>query len=167
MKITGYSLLPVLLLMTLTSFSQQTEIVKILNQELEKEARLRLKDPDFSGDTLWVVTPYRIDSNILSVTVKKKDYYNDVYYIEKQEIALDKISAIVKDINVIFETEPDAVRISQSKENTGTSASPEISHSNLFFLHLSTEKQNEALAGKLIKAFKKAGLTIEKSFWYD
>ncbi len=167
MKHHRYSLLLLLLLSCFISFSQQTEIVEILNKELKKEARLQLKNPDFSGDTLWVVTPYRIDSNILSVTVRKKGYYDDKYYTEKQEIALHKIRAVVKDINVIFETDPDAVRITEVTENADGSPLTETRYYNLFFLHLSTEKQNEALADKLIKAFKKTGLTLEKRFWYD
>lgn len=167
MKICRYSLLPALLLMVVNSFSQQTEIVKILNKELDKEARLRLKDPDLSADTLWVITPYRIDSNVLSITVKIKEYNDDKFYTEKQEISLDKIKAIVKDINVIFETEPDAVRITQLQLDATSTQAAEIRYSNLFFLHLYAEKQNEALANKLIKAFGKAGLKIENRFWYD
>ena len=166
MKLSRYGLLLLLLCVSFTSFSQQTEIVKILNKELEKETRLRLKDPDLSTDTLWVITPYRIDSNVLSVTVKIKDYDNK-YYTEKQEIALNKIKAVVKDINVIFETEPDAVRITQLPQDAAGTEPAEIRYSNLFFLHLYAEKQNEALANKLVKAFGKVGLKIEKRFWYD
>lgn len=167
MKQSKYSLLLILLFSCFISFSQQTEIVKILNKELEKEGRLRLKDPDLSGDTLWVVTPYRIDSNVLSVTIRKKNYYNEKYYTERQEIALDKIRAIVKDINIIFETDTDAVRITETIENTDGPPLTESRYYNLFFLHLSAQKQNEALADKLVKAFKKTGLAIEKGFWYD
>lgn len=167
MKLFRYGLLLIPLFISFISFSQQTEIVKILNKELNKEARLRLKDPDLTGDTLWVITPYRIDSNVLSVTVKIKVYNDDKYYTEKQEIALDKIKAIVKDINIIFETEPDAVRIIQLPLEATSTQAAEIRFSNLFFLHLYAEKQNEALANKLIKAFGKAGLKIEKGYWYD
>lgn len=156
-----------LLLISQTSFSQQQEIVKILNKELKKEISHQFKDPDFSGDTLWVVTPYRIDSNVLSVTIRKKDPYDGKYYTEKQEIALDKIKSIVKDINVIFEAEGDAVRITQTATDTDGPPAAETRYYNLFFLQLSYEKQNEALADKLVKAFKKAGFTIEKRFWYD
>lgn len=166
MKLSRYGLLLLTLCVSFTSFPQQTEIVKILNKELDKETRLRLKDPDLSADTLWVITPYRIDSNVLSVTVKIKDYDNK-YYTEKQEIALNKIKAVVKDINVIFETEPDAVRITQQPQDAAATEPAEIRYSNLFFLHLYAEKQNEALANKLVKAFGKAGLKIEKRFWYD
>jgi len=156
-----------LLLISHVSFSQTQEIVKILNKELKKESRYQLKDPGFFGDTLWVVTPYRIDSNVLSVTIRKKDPYDGKYYTEKQEIALDKIRTIVKDINVIFEAEDNAVRITQTATNTSEPLATETRYYNLFFLQLSYEKQNEALADKLVKAFKKAGFTIEKRFWYD
>ena len=49
--------------------------------------------------------------------VKKKSDYGEDFYTEKQEVDLQKIKAVVKDINIIFETEPDAVKITQTKEN--------------------------------------------------
>lgn len=156
-----------LLLSSLFCFAQQQEIVKILNQELKKEIRRQQQMPNFDGDTLVLVQPYRLNGHVLSVAVRRKNYSEDKYYTEKQEVALDKITTVVKDINVIFETETDAVTITDSTGNaTGL---PDISTRkyNLFFLHLSYEKQNEALAAKLIKAFKKAGYIIEKRFWAD
>lgn len=54
---------------------------------------------------------------ILSIEVKKKSDYGEDFYTEKQEVDLQKIKAVVKDINIIFETEPDAVKITQTKEN--------------------------------------------------
>lgn len=106
---------------------------------------------------------FTIDHNILSLEVKKKRYYDDIYYTQKQEIDLQKIKTIIKDINIIFETEPDAVKITETNEK----GEKIFRNSDMFFLYLSYEKQNENLADDLIEVFKKAGYTIIKGFWYD
>lgn len=160
-------LLP-LLFAAMCSFAQQQEIVKILNKELELEMKRQFKSPDFDGDTLVVAQPYRIQGNVLSVAFQKKDYYDSTCYIHRQEVALDKITSIVKDINVIFETSDDAVKITDSTVNASPGIPAVKKHTyNLFFLHLAYEKNNEDLAEQLIKAFKKAGYTIDKRFWAD
>lgn len=150
------------------SFAQQQEILKILNKELTQELKRQFTSDRFDGDTLVIVQPYRIKGNVLSMELKKKDSYEDTYYIHRQEVALDKITGIVKDINVIFETEEDAIKITDSTLNAkpGTPAVKRHNY-NLFFIGLSYEKNNEALADKLVAAFKKAGYTIEKRFWAD
>lgn len=78
-------------------------------------------------------------------------------------MALDQITSIVKDINVIFETKYNAVKITQTYKNGKITKRED----NLFFLQLSAEKNNEALAKRIIKVFNNAGLTIEKEFWFD
>ncbi|WP_339886660.1 hypothetical protein [uncultured Flavobacterium sp.] len=152
------------LLMSITAFSQKTnEIEKLLNKELFKELQRQIDNSYFEGDSLIVVQPFKIEYKILSITIQKKSYYDNEFYQEKQEIALDKIISILKDINVIFETETDAVKITQtSKEGVITK-----SNYNLFFLHLSAEKNNESLAKNIVKSFKKEGYTIEKKYWFD
>ncbi len=150
--------------MSVNVFSQkQNEIEKRLNIELNKELKLQKEASYFEADTLIVVEPYKIENNILSVTVKKRSYYTKEFYLEKQEIDLDKITSIIKDINVIFETDNDAVKITQ----TDFEGKITTRNFNLFFLHLSTEKNNEFLAKNIIKAFKKEGYTIENRFWFD
>lgn len=150
------------------SFAQQQEIVKILNKELDLEIKRQFKDSNFDGDTLVVAQPYRIQGNVLSVAFKKRDHYENTYYIHRQQVALDKITSVVKDINIIFETRDDAVHITDSVLNAPSGTPRVKKHSyNLFFLHLSLEKNNEDLATRLIKAFKNAGYTIDKRFWAD
>ena len=152
------------LFIAINVFSQkQSDIEKLLNKELNKELKLQKKSSYFEGDTLIVIEPYKIENNILSVTVKKRAYYTKEFYLEKQEIALDEINSIIKDINVIFETEPDAVKITQ----TDLQGNVTTRNYNLFFLHLSAEKNNESLAKNIVKTFKKQGYNIENRFWFD
>ncbi|GGH66979.1 hypothetical protein HNQ91_001755 [Filimonas zeae] len=169
MKLTKPLLTALLLLLTsMAAFSQQQQIVKILNDELKREAKRELESASFDGDTLVVTQPYHIKNNILSFSVKKKDYYDSVWYIHTQSVDLSKITAIVKDINVIFETKADAVQLTDSILNPlpGTAAVKKNT-GDMLFVHLSYEKNNESLAVKLVQAFKKAGYTIEKRFWAD
>lgn len=128
------------LLQSFFAFSQTSEIVKILNSELRKEILARKGDRgNYNGEKFEVVKNFSIKDSlltmtainsegkevgemqttmkILSIEVKKKSDYGEDFYTEKQEVDLQKIKAVVKDINIIFETEPDAVKITQTKEN--------------------------------------------------
>lgn len=173
------------LLQSILSFSQTSEIEKILNLELKKETKKQKEDSwDYSGEKFEVVKNFIIKDSILTMTainsegkevreiqttmkilsieLKKKSYGGD-FYTEKQEVDLRKIKSVAKDINVIFETEPDAVKITQVNENGDKSERK----SDMFFLQFCYDKQNEYLADDLVEAFKKAKYKIEKGFWHD
>lgn len=172
-------------------FSQTKEITKILNRELKKEIRFlkeypdlhygikfdsaedfKIRDSIFTAVAIVANPPnyepiedkkVQTEMKILSITVKKKKLYEDGFYIEKQEVELGKIKAIIKDINIIFETENDDVTVTTTEENGEKS----VRKGDMFFLHLSGEQQNEYLADEIIRAFKKAGYEIEKRVWAD
>jgi len=114
-----------------------------------------------------VIKPYYIKDSLggkfLTLEIKKQNYYNKTFYTIRQETELSKIKTIVKDINVIFDTEPNAVTITETEEN----GKQHIYTENMFFLRLSHEKKNDKLGKELVKAFKKSGYTIKKEFWYD
>lgn len=151
-----------LYLLPIIGLAQEKEIVSVLNRELKNEIRRQKNDPEnYPGIRFAFLRPYHIDAQTISISVRKKGNDN-LYYTEKQEVALEKISAIVKDINVIFETEPDAVTVTTTIGNKVTTR-----RSDLFFLYLSSEKQNEKLADKLVQLFQKTGYTITKGHWYD
>lgn len=179
-----------LILQSFFAFSQTKELTKILNQELQKEVRLQSKDPEnYYGDKFEVEQPFHIRDTVLTMVVIKENPTTKAieedklvatpikvlslevklkspdgrFYIQKQEVDLHKIRAIVKDINVIFETDADAVTIT----HTDTNGAQTVRKSDLFFLHLSSQKQNEDLAAEIVAALKKAGYEIEKGFWFD
>lgn len=150
--------------------SQVQKIVKILNRELQKEVKAQQKDSsNYYGERFEVIKQYRIKDtsdgnlNVLVLEIKKKDTYSNTYYTIQQEIDLSKIKTIVKDINIIFGTEPNASKVTEVDENGKES----ISTGDMYFLNLSYEKKNERLANELIQAFKKAGYSIKKEYWYD
>ncbi|RMZ58681.1 hypothetical protein D1632_13890 [Chryseobacterium nematophagum] len=172
-------------------FSQEQEIIKILNDEIQKEVKYQKNNLEyFPGekfelvdrfaikDSILTVNVIQVDSitfeqtaeylaqttlQLLSVVVKRKNENNNTYYTEKQEVALNKIKRIIKDINIIFETEPDEVKVITIDEN----GNKKLITRDLFFLYLSSEKHNEYLAETIIDYFKKAGYDIEKGDWYD
>jgi hypothetical protein len=147
-----------------SAFSQTSAIVKILNKALVKDIKVQKENPEnVSGEKFEAVKSFSIANNILSIEVKKKSYNGEDLYIQKQAIDLRKTKAIVKDINIILETEPDAVKITE----TNNKGEKTVRTSDMFFLYLSCEKQNDYLADELINAFKKAGYKIEKGYWYD
>ncbi|WP_113664320.1 hypothetical protein [Pedobacter nanyangensis] len=174
------------LLPSVFAFCQTDEIVRILNRELQNEIRTQKEDTlNYQGEKFEVLKKFSVKDSvlqvvtikadgtedalvqttmkILSLEVRKKNYYGKDFYTEKQEVDLSNIKAVIKDINIIFETEPDAVTITRTDEN----GEKNVFAKNLFFLQLCYEKQNEHLASELISAFEKAGCEIKKGSWYD
>lgn len=117
----------------------------------------------YYGENFEVLKNFSIENNRLSLEVKRKSDNGTEVYTEKQEVDLYKIKQIVKDINIILETEPHAVTITNTKENGEKS----VRTTDMFFLHLSYEKQNEFLADDIVEAFQKAGYKLKKGFWHD
>lgn len=157
-------------LFTLSLQAQEKKIVDFLNKDLRWEVKNQFENPERIEryDTLTVVEPFAIKNGILSITTKRKqtlysendDKYTETYIIEKQEVALNQIVELTKDINVIFVTRPDAVKISENGTETRTD--------DLFFLKLCcSAKYSEIWANELLALFKKAGYTIEMDSWYD
>ncbi len=172
------------LLQAVLAFGQQPEIIKILKNELQKEVHRQVEDSlNYRGNRFEIVENFSIKDSVLTMpvidvngkvthkvqtdlkilTIKIKTSNDNSHYVENQEIELKKIIAVIKDINIIFETEPNAVKITRISED-GTITT---SYSNLFFLYLSYEKQNEYLADEIVKALKKIDISIKKGGWYD
>lgn len=151
---------------TNTIFGQEQTILKILNRELQKEVKNQLKSPDFNGDTIKILKPFSISADkILSFEIKKTSPYFSGYQIIRQEVPLNKITKIGKDINIILECEDQEVLTTYN--TLDIEKKTEEAKGNLFFLYLSNEKENEDLAIAILKAFKKAGYSLEKEYWYD
>lgn len=145
------------------AFSQTTKIIKILNKEIGKEITAQKDTVNYFGEKFDVIKNFSLENNVLSITLKRKSYYGEDFYNEIRQVELCKIKRIVKDINIIFETEPNAVKITQINAHGEKSEKT----TDMFFLQMSSEKQNEYVADDLLVAFRKAGYTIEKGFWYD
>ena len=145
------------------AFSQTTKIIKILNKEIAKEITAQKDTLYYFGEKFDVIKNFYLENNVLSITLKRKSYYGEDYYTEIRQVDLSKIKRIVKDVNIIFETEPNAVKITQINAHGEKSEKT----TDMFFLQMSSEKQNEYVADDLLVAFRKAGYTIEKGFWYD
>lgn len=136
--------------------AQENTIVTILNRELKKEV-----------DQLVVQSFAINEKKILSVEIKSRLHDGDGYQVEKQEVVLSEIKSIGKDVNIIFEAEPEAVITTRSIFKGGKNVQTSVLRGKLFFTGLSCEQQNEWLGNELQKAFKKAGYPITKKYWYD
>ena len=162
-------LLFLLTLFTLNLQAQEKKIVDFLNKDLRWEVKNQFENSERIEryDTLVVVEPFRIKDRVLSITTKRRQTlisedgsYTETYVLAKQEVALDKITELTKDINVIFVTQPGAVKISENGTETSTD--------NLFFLQLCcSPKYSEIWAKELLTLFKKAGYSIKMDSWYD
>ncbi len=177
-------LLVIFLLQSVFVFSQTKEFVRILNKELKKELKRIDKNPNAEKfeviqfyqlrDSVIVMEEYQedpqetrrimqADLKILSVEIKKKNEYTGKFYTEKQEVSLGEIEEIQKDINILFTTQKDAVLVTIIDEN----GEKEKYRTDLFFLHLREEKNNEDFADELVKTFNETGNFVEKGIWAD
>lgn len=145
--------------------AQENKIVKILNDKLNNEIR------NFPGvgDSLTLIQPFKIDENkVLKFQVSKYSFETEETEFITQEVDLSKITGFVKDINIIFETEKDAVKVTSIKLNSnGQEISNETYNYHLFFTEINKEKENEYFRDKVLDAFSKAGYIINSQFWAD
>lgn len=147
------------------SIAQEKKIVNLLNDQLRKEIR------EFSGvgDSMTLIKPFSIDENkILQFQVSVYNFETEETELISQEVVLDKITGFIKDINVIFETEKDAVKIKRVKlDKNNLEIFSDTSYYHLFFTQINRERENENFRDKILEAFSKAGYKINSEFWAD
>lgn len=157
-------ILIVLLFISSFCFSQEKEIVKILNEQIKKEIRDQFENPYFDGDTLTMIKEFSINNKILSVEMKKSNAFRTV--VERQEVPISKISSVGKDINIIFDALGKDVKIKSKKFSKDDDEEIFESDSDMFFTYIHF-RDIEYVGNDLIKAFEKAGFKIKKNYWYD
>ncbi|WP_445717758.1 hypothetical protein [Flavobacterium sp.] len=157
-----------ILLIPFLAFSQKpSELAKRLNKELKTELKEQFENPYFSSDTLVVVQEFKINvEKVLSYQTKHRMYNGDGYYIRKQEVDLKDIISIGKDICVLLETN-DKVKITDTNYHSDGTIDTSTQLQTYFRTQFCTLKNNEYLGYDLVKLFKKEGITIEISYWYD
>lgn len=148
------------------SYSQEKKLVDFLNKSLTKEIKNQIKSPEFSGDTISVIQPYKInEEKILSLVIKKYQSYSGEYHVIKQEVPLSRIRQIIKDINVIFLTESNDVAIMTTIN--GDEATMSTGTSDLFFTQFYLDKNNKNFGKTLEKYFKGAHYDVTMDIWAD
>ncbi|MDO9374305.1 MAG: hypothetical protein Q7T76_07800 [Ferruginibacter sp.] len=144
--------------------AQEKTIVHLLNSQLQKELKL------YPGeDSLVILQPFKInEKHELTVTFKRLNVQTGENEISTETVQLGKIKSLVKDINVLFVTEGDAVGFVFStigKDGKETSSKTGVSDS--FYTEINKDKNNEVFRDKLIAAFQKAGYKVECTIWAD
>ena len=163
-----------------TSFAQTTKITQLLQVTLQQENKARkmvYTEIDSLGneiglnkqdsDSLVATEPFIIKKDSLFYTIKKEFSMEKGYYLEQQIVALQDIIAVTKDIGIFFETAPDKVQFIRKEYFEDGNSIKTSRKTDLFRTHFISLRDNEYLANDLVKAFKKAGYTIEKGYWYD
>ncbi len=178
------------LIISFISFAQKTaSIEQFLQKEVNQELKNQFKSEFFDGDTLVVLQNFSIKDSVQQMTVIKADATEDKgvetelkilsyelkhrfydgggYQIEKQEVSLDQITAIAKDVQILFETKPNAVKTTQTNYYDDGRIETVVKQSDLFFTNLKYEKANVGFAYNIKELFEKTGYTIAISHWYD
>lgn len=162
-----------------TSFAQTTKITQLLQVTLQQENKARKMiqvEIDSLGNEIGLmkqdldsleVTELVVKNDTLYYTTKQKMLYQEGYYLEQQVVALKDITAVSKDIGLFLETAYDKLKIISDQYYSNGEVQKTIRYNNLFRTYFVSLRDIEYLAYDLIKAFKKAGYTIEKGSWYD
>lgn len=162
-----------------TSFAQTTKITQLLQVTLQQENKVRKMiqvEIDSLGNEIGLmkqdldsleVTELVVKNDTLYYTTKQKMLYQEGYYLEQQVVALKDITAVSKDIGIFFETTYDKLKVIRYQYHSNGEVQKNIRYNNLFRTYFVSLRDIEYLAYDLIKAFKKAGYTIEKGSWYD
>lgn len=180
MKKTKYILILLAIYSANSIFAQTTTITQLLQKTLQKENKARkmvYTEIDSLGneiglnkqdsDSLVATEPFIIKKDSLFYTIKKEFSMEKGYYLEQQIVALQDIRAVTKDIGIFFETAPDKVQFIRKEYFEDGNSIKTSRKTDLFRTHFISLRDNEYLANDLVKAFKKAGYTIEKGYWYD
>ena len=162
-----------------TSFAQTTKITQLLQVTLQQENKVRKMiqvEIDSLGNEIGLmkqdldsleVTELVVKNDTLYYTTKQKMLYQEGYYLEQQIVALKDITAVSKDIGIFLETAYDKLKVISNQYYSNGEVQKTIRYNNLFRTYFVSLRDIEYLAYDLIKAFKKAGYTIEKGSWYD
>jgi hypothetical protein len=181
-KINDFNIIVSLLFFSLTAltvYPQTTIITQLLQKTLQQENEARQMvhtEVDSLGneigyiqqdiDSLEVVE-LTIQNDTLFYTTKHHFAYEKGYYLEQQIAALKDIIAVTKDIGIFFETASDKVILIRKEYYGDGKYIKTNTITDLFRTYFVSLRQNDYLANDLVKAFKKAGYTIEKGYWYD
>lgn len=161
------------------SIAQTTTITQLLQKTLQKENEVRQMlhtEADSVGNEIGYiqqdidsleVAELTIKNDTLFYTTKQKTLYEKGYYLEQQIVALQDITAVTKDIGIFFETAAMKVQVIRQEYFEVGNSIKTSRKTDLFRTHFISLRDNEYLANDLVKAFKKAGYTIEKGYWYD
>lgn len=159
--------------------AQTTKITQLLQVTLQQENKARKMiqvEIDSLGNEIGLmkqdldsleVTELVVKNDTLYYTTKQKMLYQEGYYLEQQVVALKDITAVSKDIGLFLETAYDKLKIISNQYYSNGEVQKTIRYNNLFRTYFVSLRDIEYLAYDLIKAFKKAGYTIEKGSWYD
>lgn len=162
-------ILPLLFLL-LPSFvpAQEKQLLKLLNDELQKQVKYQFKSPRFGDDTIKVMEPFTIkEGKVLSLKIRQYQPHMDGYVEWLQEVPLEKVLTVDKDINVILRAGREDVRSVGTRYIPGEEPRVFEERTNLFFLFFYTPDNNEALSKKIRQAFAAAGYRIETEYWAD
>jgi hypothetical protein len=177
--INDFKIIVSLLFFTLTASPQTTTITHLLQNTLQQENKARQMvhtEVDSLGNEIGYiqqdidsleVAELTIQNDTLFYTTKHHFAYEKGYYLEQQIVALQDVTAVTKDIGIFFETASDKVQVIRQEYFEDGNSIKTSRKTDLFRTYFVSLRENEYLANNLVKAFKKAGYTIEKGYWYD
>lgn len=151
------------------SYGQKIKIEEILNSALYTENKLQHLNPTNNYKLNWH-QGYKIKDSLLYIHFTKIDIHTNCNCTVYRTVNINKIKAFAKDVNVVFLTQPNAVKevltYNKCAADTATPRS-ETHYRNLFFTELKTARNNSDLAIRLQQAFADNGLQIELPYWHD
>lgn len=161
--------IPCLLLLsflTINSFAQKREIVKLLNEALQEELTIQDSTHSYGYLIKEVIQPHHIINDSLKVKLRLK--YNDKpkETVITQQVALKDITSFGKDINVFFGSDKETVlNTREDYAKNGKDIIIATYNGTIYFAFVYTSQNNQALGQKLKRATEKAGYKLRFPYW--
>jgi len=141
-----------LFFLAISNFSaQEFKIVSLFNTVLEKDVELN-NSSKYYYKKIKIIQPYSVTNGIISVELEYKE--KNSQHLERKEVPLSKISAVAKDMNILFLTKNNIVKTVQKNLVKNEFEDDEkIYFNNQFFTGLHAIQENKSFAEQLQKAF--------------
>jgi len=148
------------------TFAQTNKIVKLLNNQFEKEQKIY---DEYVADKPRLIQPFQIKNDSLTFELTMP-YYHEENKAEftRRSVHLKDIEEFIKDMNVLFVAKEGSVKeIVTVKDGKGNIVKKTGYNTHLFFTELRKDYSDDPLQEKMIKAFQKAGYIITSEYWFN
>lgn len=148
------------------TFAQTDKIVKLLNEQFEKEQKMYDEGDSYQPK---FIQPFQIKNDSLSFefSMPYNNTENEII-TTRRTVHLKDIEQFIKDVNVLFITKKGSVKeIYFTKDYQGKILKKEERQTYLFFTEFRKDEYDQYLQREMIEAFKKAGYTITSEDWWN
>lgn len=146
-------------------FAQNNTIIKLLNNQLQKEYTKFYNDEE--RENFIITEAFRIDeNNVLHFGFTQINPENGEKTNIKRQASMDKVVEFDKDVNAYFYTlGKDVTEITTRYDPNGNETETITEKSQFFITEINRDNNTSGFMKKVTKALIKAGYDIDGRFW--